>query len=74
MRAFGLPGMDPLLTVVWGNCGNAIVLSEVREFIQKGERLRLPDILLVTLTCVLENKPATISRDETREGNLLAGI
>lgn len=56
--------MDPLLTIVWGNCvdqadwtkvGNAIVLSEVREFIQKGERLRLPNILLSAMMCGATN-------------------
>ena len=64
MHAFGLPGMDPLLTIVWENCidqadwtkvGNAIVLSQVREFIQKGRRLRLCDILFATTMCGATN-------------------
>lgn len=64
MRAFGLPGMDPLLTIVWKNCvdqadwtkvGNAIVLSEAKEFIQKGGRLRLRDILFATMMCGATN-------------------
>ena len=64
MRAFGLPGMDPLLAIVWKNCvdqadwtkvGNAIVLSEAKEFIQKGGRLRLRDILFATMMCGATN-------------------
>ena len=64
MHVFGLPGMDPLLTIVWENCidqadqtkvGNAIVLSQAREFIQKGERLRLCDILFATTMCGATN-------------------
>jgi hypothetical protein len=48
-----------------------MLLARLTILTTKGEGL-LSVVGLVAL--LLENKPATISRDETFEGNLLAGI